>query len=123
MKATSLIRLNKTQPQSTRSDFEIQEKGIELPPGVTKSDWNIEKVRFQNPRIRSYIGCNRLIEEALDSNYAILHCSRPQLHKTWHQVRRICKLIRYEISPTLKESSTLPVSTRPSAKAKAHTTY
>jgi len=46
-----------------------------LPEGVTAADWGLERVRVQNPSIRSYLGCIRLLEEVLDSNYAILHCS------------------------------------------------
>jgi hypothetical protein len=52
--------------------------GVELPEGVTAADWGLERVRTQNPSIRTYLGCLRLLEEVLDSNYAILHCS-PEL--------------------------------------------
>ncbi len=62
----------------------------------------------QNPRIRSYLGCIRIIEEVLESNYAILNCSPVRLHMIWQKVRRVCLLIRSEIAPTLKESSHFP---------------
>ena len=61
---------------------------VELPEGVTAADWGLERVRVQNPSIRSYLGCIRLLEEVLDSNYAILHCSPERLLKIWRQVER-----------------------------------
>ena len=56
---------------------------VELPQGITVADWGLERVRVQNPSIRSYLGCIRLLEEVLDSNYAILHCSPERLLKIW----------------------------------------
>jgi hypothetical protein len=86
----------------------IQDNGAGLLCGVTDDRWIAERARFQNPRIRSFIGCIRLIEEVLDSNYAILHCSRTRLTKIWQQVRFVCQLIRTEIAPTLKKPSVFP---------------
>ena len=81
---------------------------VELPEGVTAADWGLERVRIQNPSIRSYLGCIRLLEEVLDSNYAILHCSPDRLLKIWGQVEQVCQLMRSELLPTLKEPSTIP---------------
>src|SRR5262249_43163396 len=81
---------------------------VELPEGVTAADWGLERVRVQNPSIRSYLGCIRLLEEVLDSNYAILHCSRDRLLKIWRQVEQVCQHMRSEILPTLKEPSVIP---------------
>ena len=81
---------------------------VELPPGVTTADWALERSKVQNPRIRSYLGCIRITEDVLDSNYAILHCSPVRLFKIWQQVRKVCRLIRSEIGPTLKEPSIFP---------------
>jgi len=81
---------------------------VELPEGVTAADWGLERVRVQNPSIRSYLGCIRLIEEVLDSNYAILHCSPDRLLKIWRQVEQVCRLMRSELLPTLEEPSIIP---------------
>lgn len=81
---------------------------VELPEGVTTADWGLERVRVQNPSIRSYLGCIRLLEEVLDSNYAILHCSPERLLKIWRQVDEVCRLMRSELRPTLEEPSVIP---------------
>ena len=81
---------------------------VELPEGVTAADWGLERVRVQNPSIRSYLGCIRLLEEVLDSNYAILHCSPERLLRIWSQVEQVCQLMRSELLPTLEEPSTIP---------------
>ena len=59
-------------------------------------------MRVQNPSIRSYLGCIRLLEEVLDSNYAILHCSPERLLKIWRQVEEVNRLMRSELLPTLE---------------------
>jgi len=87
---------------------EVAQHAVELPAGVTAADWGLERVRVQNPSIRSYLGCIRLLEEVLDSNYAILHCSPERLLKIWRQVEQVCQLMRSELLPTLKEPSTIP---------------
>jgi hypothetical protein len=81
---------------------------VELPQGVTAADWGLERIRVQNPSIRSYLGCIRLLEEVLDSNYAILHCSPDRLLKIWRQVEQVCQLMRSELLPTLREPSNIP---------------
>src|SRR5512146_1263225 len=81
---------------------------VELPVGVTTADWGLERVRVQNPSIRSYLGCSRLLEEVLDSNYAILHCSPERLLKIWRQVNEVCQLMRSELRPALEEPSVIP---------------
>jgi hypothetical protein len=81
---------------------------VELPAGVTAADWGLERARIQNPSIRSYLGCLHLIEEVLDSNYAILHCSPDRLLKIWRQVDRVGQLMRSELLPTLEEASVIP---------------
>ena len=81
---------------------------VELPQGVTAADWGLERVRVQNPSLRSYLGCLRLLEEVLDSNYAILHCSPERVLKIWSQARQVCHLMRTELLPTLSEPSVIP---------------
>lgn len=81
---------------------------VALPPGVTLSQWTLEKYRWQNPRIRSLLGCIRLLESVLESNYAILHCSPVRLHEIWRQVRRVSELIRTELTALLDYPSVIP---------------
>ncbi len=78
---------------------------VELPEGVTALDWALERVNYQNPRIRAFLGCIRLIEEVLESNYALLHCSPERLLDIWHKVRQVSKLIRTRIGPLLEPPS------------------
>jgi hypothetical protein len=81
---------------------------VEVPEGVTAADWGLERVKVQNPSIRSYLGCIRLLEAVLDSNYAILHCSPERLLKIWRQVEEVCRLMRSELLPTLEQPSVVP---------------
>jgi hypothetical protein len=98
-----------TMRQARGSQHEqIGKYEVELPEGVTAADWGLERVRVQNPSIRSYLGCIRLLEEVLDSNYAILHCSPERLLKIWRQVEQVCQLMRSELLPTLEEPSVIP---------------
>ena len=48
---------------------------VELPAGVSAAKWALERRNWQNPRIRSILGCVELLDSVLESNYAILHCS------------------------------------------------
>jgi hypothetical protein len=81
---------------------------VPLPEGVTALDWSLERVSFQNPRIRSYLGCIRLIEGVLESNYALLHCSPERLLDIWGKVRQVASLIRTQLSPLLEVASRIP---------------
>ncbi|MFL6194748.1 MAG: hypothetical protein ACJ75H_11300 [Thermoanaerobaculia bacterium] len=81
---------------------------VTLPEGVTALDWALERVNYQNPRIRSYLGCIRMIEGVLESNYAILHCSPERLLDIWGKVRQVASLIRTQLSPLLETPSRIP---------------
>lgn len=81
---------------------------ILLPDGLTVTDWTIEKVRWQNPRIRTFLGCIRLLGGVLESNYAILHCSPERLQEIWRKVCQVGELIRTEMAPLLKAPSRFP---------------
>lgn len=83
-------------------------RSVDLPPGVSEVAWAQERIRVQNPRIRSFLGCTRLIEEVADSNYAILHCSSDRLRKVWRQVQEVCRLMITELAPTLEARSAIP---------------
>jgi hypothetical protein len=98
-----------TMREARRSHHgQLSKYEVELPEGVTAADWGLERVRVQNPSIRSYLGCIRLLEEVLDSNYAILHCSPDRLLRIWRQVEEVCRLMRSELLPTLEEPSVIP---------------
>ncbi len=81
---------------------------IQLPAGLTVTDWTIEKVRWQNPRIRTFLGCIRLLGGVLESNYAILHCSPERLQEIWRKVCQVGELIRTEMAPLLTAPSRFP---------------
>lgn len=81
---------------------------IALPEGVSVSEWGLERVTVQNPRIRAFLGCIRLLGSVLESNYAILHCSPERLQEIWRKVRKVAELIRTKIAPLLNVSSRIP---------------
>lgn len=81
---------------------------IELPEGVTALDWALERVNYQNARIRAFLGCIRLIEGVLESNYALLHCSPERLLDIWQKVRQVTVLIRTQLAPLLDVPSRIP---------------
>ena len=81
---------------------------VALPEGVTAVDWALERVNYQNPRIRAFLGCIRLLDGILESNYALLHCSPERLLDIWAKVRQIAELIRERIAPLLEVPSRIP---------------
>lgn len=99
--------------------IQVGDQIVELPPGVSLAEWSLEKSRRQNPRIRALLGCNHLLEEVLDSNYAILHCSPERLLEIWRRVHRVADTLRADIPPLLEERSPIPAleEARQSAKA------
>ena len=94
-----------TKPQQM---IQVGDQRVVLPNGVALADWNLEKYRWQNPRIRSLLGCIKLLEEVLESNYALLHCSPARLHLIWRQVRRVSQLIRTQLASLLDYPSIVP---------------
>ncbi len=81
---------------------------LDLPPQVSAEQWAYERKVGQNPRIRSYLGCTRMIEEVLDSNYVLLNCSPERLRKIWQQVRKTSAAMRSELAPTIAVRSSIP---------------
>ena len=81
---------------------------LSLPEGVTALDWALERINYQNPRIRAFLGCIRLLDGVLESNYAILHCSPERLLDIWQKVRQITDVIRNRIGPLLDMASRIP---------------
>jgi hypothetical protein len=97
-----------TESPAPKQYIRVGDQQVELPEGVAVTDWALERQRAQNPRIRAYLGCIRLLEETLESNYAILHCSSGRLLQIWRKVRRVCRLLQTKIAPTLSEPSQIP---------------
>lgn len=81
---------------------------VALPTGVSMSQWTLEKYRWQNPRIRSLMGCIKMLESVMESNYAILHCSPARLHEIWRQVRQVAQMIRSDLGSLLDYPSVVP---------------
>ena len=94
-------------PRSGRR-IALADHQIELPEGLTVADWTLEKIRWQNPRIRTFLGCIRLLGGVLESNYAILHCSPERLRDIWSKVQQVGRLIRSEMAPLLGTPSRFP---------------
>ena len=91
-----------------RQMIQVGDQQVALPAGVTLPQWALERVRWQNPRIRSLLGAIRLLEGVQDSNYALLHCSPARLQEIWGRVRRASELVRGELGPLLREPSVIP---------------
>jgi hypothetical protein len=81
---------------------------VALPEGVTALEWALERINYQNPRIRAFLGCIRLLDGVMESNYAILHCSPERLLDIWRKVRQVAELIRGRLGPLLKVMSPIP---------------
>src|SRR5215211_5202663 len=81
---------------------------VSLPEGITALEWALERVNFQNPRIRAFLGCIRLLDGVMESNYAILHCSPERLLDIWRKVRQVADLIRGRLGPLLQMPSRIP---------------
>ena len=76
-----------------------------LPQDVNEAEWEEERKRFQNPRIRAFAGCLRKIDEVLESDYAFLHCSPERLQHIWDTVLDVATTLRNEIRPLLDTPS------------------
>jgi hypothetical protein len=88
--------------------IQVGDHQISLPEGVTVTDWALERLHWQNPRIRAFLGCIRLLEGVFESNYSLLHCSPERLLDIWAKVRQVSDLIRNRIAPLLRSRSTIP---------------
>jgi hypothetical protein len=96
-------------PPKPKQVIQVGTHLVALPEGVSALDWALERVNYQNPRIRAFLGCIRLLDGVLESNYAILHCSPERLIDIWRKVRQICGIIRNRITPLLDSPSCIPV--------------
>lgn len=96
------------KPKPPQHFIHVGQHLISLPPGVTAAEWSLERLNHQNPRIRAFLGCIRLLEGVLESNYAILHCSPERLLDIWDKVREVSRLLREQIHPLLTKPSCIP---------------
>jgi hypothetical protein len=96
------------RPKKVRQIIQVGSHQITLPEGVTVTDWALERVHWQNPRIRAFLGSIRLLEGVLESNYALLHCSPERLLDIWGKVRQVADLIGNRIAPLLRARSPIP---------------
>jgi hypothetical protein len=96
------------RPRKARQMIQVGTHQIALPEGVTVTDWALERVHWQNPRIRAFLGCIRLLEGVLESNYSLLHCSPERLLDIWGKVRQVADLITNRIAPLLRTRSPIP---------------
>ena len=95
-------------PPKPKQVIQVGSHLVTLPEGVTALDWALERVNYQNPRIRAFLGCIRLLDGVLESNYAILHCSPERLLDIWRKVRQISEVIGSRIAPLLDPPSCIP---------------
>jgi hypothetical protein len=75
---------------------------------ITPLEWAIEKVRWQNPRIRELLGSVRSLDGVLESNFAILHCSPTRLLEIWDTVRTVCWVVQTKVTRLMEMPSVLP---------------
>ena len=96
------------EDQRTQHFIQVADNRIPLPEGVTVAEWSLERVRWQNPRIRSLLGCLKLLDQVLESNYAILHCSPERLLRIWQIARQVSNLMRTKVAELLAAPSVIP---------------
>jgi len=81
---------------------------ITLPDGISEPMWRRELERWQNPRLRTLLGCLRRLEAVHESNIAILNCSPNRLTVMWSTVREVAEVLRADLVPLLAEPSPIP---------------
>jgi hypothetical protein len=84
------------------------ERSVTLPAGVSESQWEEERETFQDPRLRAFLDCLRLLDEVPDSDYSILNCSPVRLREIWSKTQDIADLIGNRIAPLLEPASCIP---------------
>ncbi len=71
-------------------------------------EWPLEKIQWQNPRIRALLGSVQSLDDVLESNFAILHCSPTRLLQIWDTVRTVCRVVRTKVTRLMEQPSVLP---------------
>ncbi|MCB1057622.1 MAG: hypothetical protein KDD11_19145 [Acidobacteria bacterium] len=92
----------------SRQSIRVGDQLVVLPRGVSADRWALERVSWQNPRIRAYLQCIQLLGTVLESNYAILHCSPDRLDEIWSKVRRSADTFEHQLLPLLRVPSNIP---------------
>ena len=91
-----------------RRAIEIDASPPSLPEGVSAAAWSRELGRWQNPRIRAFLGCLRVLGGILESNVAILHCSPRRLSEMFDTFRDVVDRLRSDIPLLLGAPSLIP---------------
>jgi hypothetical protein len=81
----------------------VEDSKTILPP-----EWPLEKLRWQNPRIRALLGSVRSLDDVLEGNFAILHCSPTRLLEIWDTVLTVCWVVQTKITRLMEQPSALP---------------
>ena len=81
----------------------MENSKTKLPP-----EWPLEKLRWQNPRIRALLGSMRSLDDVLEGNFAILHCSPTRLLEIWDTVLTVCWVVQTKITRLMEQPSALP---------------
>src|SRR6202040_396409 len=102
------VPMKSQRPTKPRQMNQVGNHQITLPEGVTETDWAVERVHWQNPRLRAFLGCIRLLEGVFESNYSLLHCSPERLLDIWGKVRQASGLVTNSIAPLLHSRSRIP---------------
>lgn len=97
----------------------VGNRTVALPEEVSAAAWSLERDRIQNARIKALLGCIQMLDEVLDSNYAILHCSPDRLREIWRRVREVVDSIRIHVAPLLEEPSVVPTLEEARQQARA----
>jgi hypothetical protein len=71
-------------------------------------EWSLEKIRWQNPRIRALLGSVRSLDDVPENNFAILHCSPTRLLEIWDTVRTVCWVVQTKVTRLMEQPSALP---------------
>lgn len=71
-------------------------------------EWSLEKVQWQNPRIRALLGSVRSLDDVMEGNFAILHCSPTRLLEIWDTVLTVCSVVQIKVTRLMGQPSALP---------------
>lgn len=91
-----------------RGSEEWSERSVTLPEGVSENQWEEERAKYQDPRLRAFLDCLRLLDEVPHSDYSTLNCSPARLREIWSKTQSIADLIGNQIAPLLETGSCIP---------------
>ena len=97
-----------TEINDRRGRENWSERSVTLPEGVSERQWEEERENYQDPRLRAFLDCLRLLDEVPHSDYSILNCSPPRLREIWSKTQGIADLIGNRIAPLLGTTSCIP---------------